>query len=180
MAKTDTRDPAADEVEEGRLDNGQEEQVAQKVVSDSRARRKRKRGELVDKDAEAGGSAKKDRPTPSRRGSKAAATKSSASRSFVQRIPIVRSIYNYFVAAASEMTKVTWPTREETVRLTRLVIAVTIAFSIGLGIFDLFYGWWFRQALDHDSLFLGIGVIVLLVAGAITYFVFRQEQPTPF
>lgn len=178
MAKTDTRDRTADEVEEGYAENGQEEQVAQPVVSDSRARRKRKRGQLVERvdDSEAVG--KKDRPTPSRRGSKAPAK--AAPRSVFQRIPVVRGIYNYFVAAAREMEKVTWPTREETTRLTRLVILVTIAFSIGLGVFDLFYGWWFRQALDHDTVFLGVGVIVLIIAGAITYFVFRQEEPSPF
>lgn len=177
MAKPNTRDLLVDE---DVAEDGQEQEVQQVVVSDSRARRKRKRGEVVEKASEtdAAITGKKDRPTPGRRAK--TATKATTSTSFIQRIPVVRSVYNYFVAAYVEMTKVTWPTREETIHLTRLVLVVTIAFSIGLGVFDVFYSWWFRQALDNDVVFLGIGVLVLLAAGGITYFVWRQEEPTQF
>ncbi len=156
-----------------------EESVAQPVVSDSRARRKRKRGELIESPTEmdAATTEKKGRPTPSRR----KASKAVTSRPVIQRIPVVRSLYNYLSAAITEMRKVTWPSREEATRLTRMVLAVTVSFSVGLGIFDLFYTWWFRQALDHDAIFLLVATIVLVIGGTFAWFVFiREDDYSPF
>jgi preprotein translocase subunit SecE len=42
---------------------------------------------------------------------------------------------------ASELRKVTWPTREETLYLTMVVIVVSIAVGILLGGIDLFFSW---------------------------------------
>ncbi len=89
-----------------------------------------------------------------------------------QRIPVVRPIYNYLADSMEEMQKVTWPSREETYRLTRLVIAFTIISSIGLGMFDLFYGWWFRQALENETVFLGLGAVVSTALVLFAYFFF--------
>lgn len=173
MANTDTRDRAKDEVEKsGKNGSGSTE----RVVSDRRARSKAKRGESFVKVEEASVAAetqKKDRPTPSRRNAPKAGTEK---RNIFQRIPVVRPIYNYLNASAAEMRKVTWPTRDETVRLTRMVLAVMIVSSIVLGTIDLFYGWWFRQALDNETLFLMLGVVVSLVGGAFAYVVFAKRD----
>jgi preprotein translocase subunit SecE len=48
------------------------------------------------------------------------------------RIPLVRDI-------VEELRKVTWPTREETIRLTILVIVVSVAIGVMLGLVDLFF-----------------------------------------
>lgn len=48
------------------------------------------------------------------------------------RIPFVRDI-------VEELRKVTWPTREETIRLTILVIAVSVAVGVMLGLVDLLF-----------------------------------------
>lgn len=93
-----------------------------------------------------------------------------------QRIPVVRPIYNYLAESMEEMQKVTWPSREETYRLTRLVIAFTIFSSIGLGLFDVFYGWWFRQALDNETIFLGFGAIVSVALLVFTYYFFVKAD----
>lgn len=171
MSNADTRDREKDEVKSS---NGTG--TTERVVSDRRARSKAKRGESFIKVEEAPNTAetqKKDRPTPSRRHAPKAGTQD---RNLFQRIPVVRPIYNYFVAAAAEMRKVTWPTREETVRLTRMVLAVMIVSSIVLGLIDLFYGWWFRQALDNVTLFLGLGVVVAMVGFAFAYVVFARRD----
>jgi len=98
-----------------------------------------------------------------------------------QRIPVVRPIYNYIAESLEEMRKVTWPTREETYRLTRWVISFTVVSSIGLGIFDLFYGWWFRQALENETLFLGIGAGVAVALTAFAYYFFiKPDQISNF
>ena len=41
----------------------------------------------------------------------------------------------------SELKKVTWPTREETVYLTTVVIIVAVSVGIVLGGIDLFFNW---------------------------------------
>lgn len=85
----------------------------------------------------------------------------------VSRIPVVRNIVAYFRGVASEMRKVTWPTREEATRLTAVVLGVTAAFAIGLGILDAFFSWWFRQAFHPDSewIFLVVAAFVAVIVG---------------
>ncbi|MCL4238941.1 MAG: preprotein translocase subunit SecE [Anaerolineae bacterium] len=94
----------------------------------------------------------------------------------LDRIPVVRNVAGYFRGVISEMQKVTWPSREETSRLTSVVLAVTIAFSIGLGLLDTFYSWWFRQAFHANTewVFLAVGAAVaVLVSGG--YFALRHR-----
>ncbi|MBN1565914.1 MAG: preprotein translocase subunit SecE [Anaerolineae bacterium] len=76
-------------------------------------------------------------------------------------------MWAYFRGVASEMKKVTWPSREETTHLTTVVLAVTVAFAIGLGLLSGFFGWWFQQAFHADSedTFLIIAAVVAVVVG---------------
>lgn len=46
------------------------------------------------------------------------------------------SVVRYFREVRGELRKVTWPTREESQRLTGVVIAVTIAFAIFFFVLD--------------------------------------------
>lgn len=48
-------------------------------------------------------------------------------------------IFQFFGEVVSELKKVTWPTRQETTRLTILVIAVAVSIGIALGLLDLLY-----------------------------------------
>ena len=154
------------ELEKEEIDGSAEEE---EVVSDSRARRKRNRGEAVVQ--KSSGSEKKGRPTPSRR--RAARTGGGG----LSDLPVVGRLVVYVRGVYAEMQKVTWPNREETINLTQVVLAVTTAFAIGLGLVDTFYTWWFRRALeDNVGLFLGIGAVVLLVAGAVVYAVFMRRS----
>ncbi|MDA0989111.1 MAG: preprotein translocase subunit SecE [Chloroflexi bacterium] len=50
-----------------------------------------------------------------------------------------RGIFQFFGEVVSELKKVTWPSRQETVRLTLLVIAVSVAIGIVLGVLDLLF-----------------------------------------
>ena len=45
-------------------------------------------------------------------------------------------IVKYLKETRAEMRKVTWPTRDEAVRLTGIVLATTVAFSLFLGLVD--------------------------------------------
>ena len=48
-------------------------------------------------------------------------------------------IVKYFREARAEMRKVTWPTRQEALHLTGIVLAVTVAMSILLWVLDIFF-----------------------------------------
>jgi preprotein translocase subunit SecE len=46
----------------------------------------------------------------------------------------------YFKEVRSEMSKVVWPTREQAINLTLIVLAVMIAMGFFLGILDIVFG----------------------------------------
>jgi preprotein translocase subunit SecE len=48
-------------------------------------------------------------------------------------------IVKYFREARAEMRKVTWPTRQEALHLTGIVLAVTVAMSIMLWVLDILF-----------------------------------------
>ncbi len=45
-------------------------------------------------------------------------------------------IKNFFAEARQEIKHVNWPTREEAIRLTTVVIAISLGLAIFLGLFD--------------------------------------------
>jgi preprotein translocase subunit SecE len=53
--------------------------------------------------------------------------------------PISSERFGFFRSIAGELRKVTWPTREETQRLTSLVVAVSLAVGLSLGALDFFF-----------------------------------------
>ncbi|MCA9960474.1 MAG: preprotein translocase subunit SecE [Chloroflexota bacterium] len=65
------------------------------------------------------------------------ATKRSAAKKKVAGQP--NPISRYFRETRGELRKVTWPTREESWRLTAIVLGVSIAFSVFLWVFDTIF-----------------------------------------
>lgn len=64
-----------------------------------------------------------------------------------------RSVYDRFMPKffrdiISELKKVTWPTREETTRLTLAVVVVSVAIGLVLGGVDISFNWF----VDHTLL----------------------------
>lgn len=51
----------------------------------------------------------------------------------------MKPLIDYFAASRAELSKVTWPSRRQTIRLTGLVIGFSLAFAALLGIVD--YGF---------------------------------------
>jgi preprotein translocase subunit SecE len=51
--------------------------------------------------------------------------------------------FRFFGEVIGELRRVTWPTMNETFRLTLMVIAVSAAIGVFLGVADLIYGWIF-------------------------------------
>lgn len=50
------------------------------------------------------------------------------------------AVARYLKEVRSEMSKVIWPTREQTTNLTSVVLAVMVAMSIFLGVLDYIFG----------------------------------------
>ncbi|NDJ78376.1 MAG: preprotein translocase subunit SecE [Chloroflexi bacterium] len=93
----------------------------------------------------------------------------------LNRVWGVRHVVAYLRGVASELQKVTWPSREETTRLTLVVLAVTTVFALALGALDAFFGWWFQRAFHaEDELFLLVAAGVAVVVGG-SYVLFRNR-----
>jgi len=139
-------------------------------ISERRARRKAKRQGT----AESALTSPKDAPT--RTQEEALKAREKEGRSFIERLPIIGGLIDYFRGVSAEVAKVTWPTREQARLLTSVVLATTIALSILLGGIDLFYGWWFQQGFDSTTVFVAIAIpVVALLGGLSWYFIFRPE-----
>ncbi len=54
-----------------------------------------------------------------------------------------RSIQQFFRETIGELRKVSWPTRQEAINLTRIVLLVIFAMAFFLGILDFIYTWIF-------------------------------------
>ena len=174
MARITTRRPVEDEEEDlvedvaEEEDDEVEERVSAPAVSDRRRRRQLKRGEVV---AEADEPAapqpvRKDRPTPSQR---AEVVKSS---NFIVRF--FQDIREYFQEVRAELSKVTWLSREDTLRLTYIVLVVTAISAIFLGTVSYIFGL-LTQALAGGSSILAGAVTILLIVVVAGVWLFRDS-----
>jgi len=147
------------------------------TISERRARRKARRSKQRDAaagDDEAPTSTAKEIRTRSQKEAIRERERQGQTRS--ENIPVVGSLFSYFRGVVSEMQKVTWPTQEEARRLTVIVIAVTLMFSVFLGAIDIFYGWWFERGVSDTGLFLLVGIPVLFIGGGLSWFYILREQ----
>ena len=62
-------------------------------------------------------------------------TKASAQRRQKKENAIIR----YYKETRAELRKVTWPSREEAINLTAIVVAVTTAMAVFLGVMDFIF-----------------------------------------
>jgi preprotein translocase subunit SecE len=51
----------------------------------------------------------------------------------------MKPLMDYFAASRAELAKVTWPTRQQTIRLTFLVIIFSLVVAVILGTLDYFF-----------------------------------------
>lgn len=129
--------------------------MATENVEEKKGRRRKRAEEITDIDG-------KGRVTPGRR---AGESNSTGGGNFITRT--FGGIFEYLSEVRSELRKVTWPTPEEVRRLTIVVLAVTIASAIVLGLFSLFVGEVVRLGLRTPIIFAVIGAVT--VGAAIWY-----------
>lgn len=98
------------------------------------------------------------KPAPFRTGSRparkqdtaaaAAQAAASAKHTPLYLRPVPRALRKFIGDIINELKKVTWPTREETTRLTVAVVAVSVAIGLALGGVDIGFNWF----VDHTLL----------------------------
>jgi preprotein translocase subunit SecE len=147
MAQTEKRRrTAAEDIEE--LDDVE---VVEEVEDDARAL-----------------TAAKGRATPGRR----TAEDEDEGGNFLTRL--VRGLRHYFEGVRAELKKVAWPTREDTRRLTLIVIGMLIASSLVLGAIGLLFTELFRIGLNNPLVLLGF--MVLAVGGGFIFYTTRSRR----
>jgi preprotein translocase subunit SecE len=84
-------------------------------------------------------------------------------------------VVRYFKETRAELRKVAWPTRDETVNLTTIIVTVTVAVAIFLGLLDFIFQEVMSGVLRIDFIWLGLA-LVLLVGGAAAFYFNNLEQ----
>lgn len=130
-------------------------------------RRRRRRSEEADEQEEAqeeerGLSEGKGRATPGKRNRQGTKTRETGGNFLTRSI---RGTREYFRGVQDELDKVAWPTRQEMYRLTRIVLAVTVAAAIFLGILSFIFTQLFSYGLraNNEWVFLAFGVGVAAI-----------------
>jgi len=74
------------------------------------------------------------------------------------------AIIRYLRDTRTELRKVHWPTRQETMRLTQIVLTVTVGMAIFLWLMDVLFSWWLSGVLKSDPWRIGLSVVVLVIS----------------
>ena len=85
------------------------------------------------------------------------------------------AVVKYFKETRAELRKVTWPTREEATNLTMIIVAVTVAVAIFLGLLDFLFQEVAAGILGTELVWIIVGV-VLFFAGAAAFYFNNQEE----
>jgi preprotein translocase subunit SecE len=82
------------------------------------------------------------------------------------------SVMDYVQGVRDELAKVTWPTREEVIRLGRIVVLVTVIMALVLGAISFGFTMLFRVGLENPIFF----VVFFAVIGAVGFFLNRYVR----
>ena len=96
---------------------------------------------------------------------------STASTSTRDENPVVK----YFRGTRAELRKVNWPTREETINLTLIIVSVTVVVAIFLGVLDFIFQEVAAGILAIDWIWIVIALALFLAGAAAFYFNGQQE-----
>ena len=82
----------------------------------------------------------------------------------------------YFRETIAELRKVKWPTREQVRNLTIVVLAVTLAMSLVLGLFDFTFEQMFFGILSTTPSLIAIAIAVVIVLAIIAIVIFASRE----
>ncbi len=85
------------------------------------------------------------------------------------------AVVKYFHETRAELRKVTWPTREEARNLTMIIVAVTIAMAVFLGLFDYVFQEVASGVILGQVVWIVVAVVLFLGGAAAFYYNSREE-----
>lgn len=142
------------------------ENTAENTMEETGKRRRRARAEEAAVVEEAPEASSKGRVTPGRRNQEEEETGGNVITS-----PLIR-FREYLKDVRSELSKVVWPTREETTRLARIVLVTLILSAVVMGVIGFLIGRFVTFGLNNVAvLVIGAGIVV---GGTLYYF--RREN----
>ncbi len=142
---------------------------------DKKKRRRRKQNEN-DENGDMENSSiteKKGRSTPGRRSSKEPNVVVKSGNVITRPFA---SFLGFLGSVRAEIVKVTWPTRENIQRLTLIVLAVTVASAIILGVLSFIFTQLVKFGLDSPIILIGFIAGVVLIA---LWVLWRSRGSTP-
>lgn len=86
------------------------------------------------------------------------------------------AVLAYLRSTRAELRKVRWPTLEQGWAMTKIVVAVTFAMAVFLGVLDFFFGWLLSQIVTGSAFYMILGAIVAAALITAVYFVGRAEE----
>jgi len=88
--------------------------------------------------------------------------------------PRENALVRYLRDTRAELRKVHWPTREEAWNLTKVVIVVTVAMAMFLGLLNYLFSREVFGIIDRDPIAIG-AVVVVLVAGVLVVVILNRQ-----
>lgn len=92
------------------------------------------------------------------------------------RIKFINSIATYLRETRAELRKVNWPSREETIRLTQIVLIVTFSMAIFLWLMDVLFSWWLSGIVQSDPWRIGLAIVILAGAVVVGVILARRQE----
>ncbi|MGC9396060.1 MAG: preprotein translocase subunit SecE [Anaerolineae bacterium] len=85
-------------------------------------------------------------------------------------------IVAYFKGTRTELRKVRWPTMEQGWAMTKIVLVVTIAMALFLGVLDFFFGWLLSNLVSLNILYIILSIVVVAVLLGAAYLIGHGEE----
>ncbi|MDY7078081.1 MAG: preprotein translocase subunit SecE [Chloroflexota bacterium] len=84
------------------------------------------------------------------------------------------AITRYLRETYAELHKVNWPTRNEAWNLTKVVMIVTVAMAILLGLLDYLFSLELKGIIAQDAVAIGV-LVVTIVASVLTIVILNRQ-----
>lgn len=85
-------------------------------------------------------------------------------------------ILAYLRSVRAEVRKVRWPTLEQGWAMTKIVLVVTFAMALFLGVLDFAFGWLLGRVIGGDVLFMILGAVLAIGLIGAVYLVGQAEE----
>jgi preprotein translocase subunit SecE len=85
------------------------------------------------------------------------------------------AIVRYLRETRAELRKVHWPTRQEALNLTRVVLVVTVSMAFFLGLLDRLFSMGLQEIIAGSAVAIGI-TIVVAVAGVLVFVILSRQR----